>query len=189
MNRNDPAIKGENLEDKLTLHVIKSQATPMVHVTRSIRPELVLFGDNQWLQTPFTLEAGKSTIVKAESPEHVVVSRFTLGEPDREINTTSRVEDVARAIIEAGGHYPDIVQFLHAAKVQGLLASRFEVEAVPQAGRHYDRPQQDGDAKSESANFEVLGTLPNLFGRRASDAESGESTGDRTPDGSHSDAE
>ena len=189
MNRNDPAIKGDNLHDKLSLHVIKSQATPMVHVTRSIRPEVVLFGDEQWLQTPFTLEAGKSTIVKAESPEHVVVSRFVLGEPDREINTTSRAEDVIRAIIEAGGHYPDVVQFLHAAKVQGALTSRFEVEAVPQAGRQYDRPKQDDEAKSESANFEVLGALPNLFGRRGGEFESDDSTAEQTPDASNSEAE
>jgi hypothetical protein len=119
----------------------------------------------------------------------VVVSRFALGEPDHEINTTSRVEDVVRAIIEAGGHYPDVVQFLHAAKVQGALASRFEVEAVPQAGRQYDRPKQDGDAKSESTNFEVLGPLPNLFGRRGGDVESGDSTADRTADGSSSEVE
>jgi flagellar basal body P-ring protein FlgI len=169
MNRNDPYIKGENLSDKLTLHVIRSQATPMVHVTRSVRPELVLFGDDQWLQAPFTLEAGKTTVVKGESPGRVVVSRFALGEPDREVITTARVEDIVRAVIEAGGHYPDVVQFLHAAKVSGALASRFEVEAVPQAGRLYDRPRQDASGDGESGNFEVLGSLPNLFGRRGDD--------------------
>jgi hypothetical protein len=173
MNRHDPMIKGEDLSGKLTLHVIKSQAAPMVHVTRSIRPELVLFGEDQWLQTPFTLEAGKTTVVKADSPDRVLVSRFALGEADREIITTARVEDVVRAVIEAGGHYPDIVHFLHAAKQSGALSSRFEVEAVPQAGRRYDRPQQDGGDKAESSNFEVLGSLPNLFGRR--DPESAES--------------
>jgi hypothetical protein len=182
MNRNDPAIKGEQLGDKLSLHVIKSQSTPLVHVTRSIRPELVLFADNQWLQTPFTLEAGKSMVVKAEAPEHVTVSRFALGEPDREITTTSRVEDVVRAIIEAGGHYPDVVHFLHAAKIHGALASRFEVEAVPQAGRRYDRPRQEDGAKGETTNFEVLGSLPNLFGRRDGDTESDDSTAERTAD-------
>jgi hypothetical protein len=189
MNRNDPSIKGEDLNGKLSLHVIKSQATPMVHVTRSIRPELVLFGDEQWLQAPFTVEAGKSTVVKAESPDRVVVSRFALGEPDREIITTSRVEDIVRAVIEAGGHYPDVVQFLHAAKVSEALASRFEVEAVPQAGRRYDRPRQDTGGKSEPSNFEVLGSLPNLFGRR--DSETGDlddSTGEETSDSSSTDA-
>jgi flagellar basal body P-ring protein FlgI len=188
MNRHDPMIKGEDLSGKLTLHVIKSQAAPMVHVTRSIRPELVLFGEDQWLQTPFTLEAGKTTVVKAESPDRVLVSRFALGEPDREIITTARVEDVVRAVIEAGGHYPDIVHLLHAAKQSRALSSRFEVEAVPQAGRRYDRPQQEGGDKAESSNFEVLGSLPNLFGRRDPEsAESNDST-DGSSDAASSDA-
>jgi hypothetical protein len=161
----------------------------MVHVTRSIRPELVLFGDDQWVQAPFTLEAGKTTVVKAESPGRVVVSRFALGEPDREIITTARVEDIVRAVIEAGGHYPDVVQFLHAAKISGVLASRFEVEAVPQAGRLYDRPRQDSGGKEESGNFEVLGSLPNLFGRRGDDTgEFGGSTPEESANSSRSDA-
>lgn len=166
MNRNDPAIKGEDLHGKLSLHIINSQAAPMVHVTRSIRPEVVLFGQDQRLATPFTLEAGKSTIVKADAPDRIVVSRFALGEPDREVVSGNRVDEVIRSIVDSGGHYPDVVQFLHAAKLAGVLGSRFEVEAVPQAGRQYDRPQKEGEAQARNSGFEVLEALPNLFGRR-----------------------
>jgi hypothetical protein len=161
-------VKGTELHGKLTLHVIPTTAPPMVHVTRSVRPEVVLFGQDQYLQVPFTLEAGKSTVVKATAPDRVVISRFALGEPDRELVTSSRMEDVIRGVVEAGGQYPDVVQLLHAARLHGALASRFEVEAVPQAGRSYDRPAADGE-KTDRASFEVLGSLPNLFGRRAAD--------------------
>jgi flagellar basal body P-ring protein FlgI len=181
MNRDDPLVKGEELHGKLTLHVIPTTAPPLVHVTRSIRPEVVLFGQDQYLQTPFTLEAGKSTVVKATAPDRVVISRFALGEPDRELVTSSRVEDVIRAVVEAGGQYPDVVQLLHAARLQGALAARFEVDAVPQAGRSYDRPAADGD-KTDRSSFEVLGSLPNLFGRRAADVpDTDDSTSDQKP--------
>jgi flagellar basal body P-ring protein FlgI len=166
MNRSDPHIKGEDLQAKLTLHVIPSAAPPMVHVTRSIRPEIVLFGQDQRLIAPFTLEAGKSTVVKAESPDRVVISRFALNEPDRELVTSGRLDEIIRAVIEAGGHYPDVVQLLHAAKLQGALASRFEVEAVPQAGRSYDRPGVAGADRGGRSSFAVLASLPDLFGRR-----------------------
>jgi hypothetical protein len=179
MNRNDPLVKGESLADKLTLHVVPTSAMPMVHVTRSFRPEIVLFGLDQHLQVPFTLEAGKSTIVRGDSPGRVVVSRFAVGEPDREIVTGDRVEDVVRAVIEAGGHYPDVVGLLHSAKIQGVLAGRFEVDAVPAAGRRYDRPQSSGAEKSDESAFRVLSSLPNLFGRRAAETEPEDnSTGD-----------
>jgi flagellar basal body P-ring protein FlgI len=181
MNRNDPLIKGQSLHDKLTLHVIPSNGPPMVHVTRSFRPEVVLLGLDQRLQTPFTLEAGKSTVVKGESPGRVVISRFAVGEPDREIVTSDRLEEIVQAVIEAGGHYPDVVQLLHSARIQGALPSRFEVDAVPQAGRRYDRPQASQSAKSDESNFPVLSTLPNLFGRRAEPDESDGSTGDAAP--------
>jgi hypothetical protein len=186
MNRNDPAIKGENLHGKMSLHLINSQAPPMVHVTRSIRPEVVLFGQEQRLQAPFALEAGKSTVVKADTPDRVVISRFALGEPDREMVTGNRVDEVIRGIVDAGGHYPDVVQFLHAAKVAGVLASRFEVEAVPPAGRQYDRRQKDGGGASDGG-FAVLEALPNLFGSRGgeeSDASVEDSTTDSDDGGS-----
>jgi hypothetical protein len=133
---------------------------------------------DQRLQTPFTLEAGKSTVVKGESPRRVVISRFAVGEPDREIVTSDRVEEVVQAVIEAGGHYPDVVGLLHSAKMRGVLASRFEVDTVPQAGRRYDRPQSSQSAKSDESNFPVLGALPNLFGRRDEPDEPGDSTGE-----------
>jgi hypothetical protein len=176
MDRNDPLVKGENLHNKLTLHILPSSAAPMVHVTRSMRPEIVLFGQDQRMQTPFTLEAGKSIIVRGESAERVVVSRFAVGEPDRQVIVSDRVDQIIRAVIEVGGHYPDVVQLLHAAKIEGRLPGRFEVDAIPQAGRPYNRKQQS-DSGEESQFFEVLGSLPNLFGRRAEPGEGDSTTG------------
>jgi flagellar basal body P-ring protein FlgI len=181
MNRNDPLIQGENLQDKLSLHIIPTSAPPMVHVMRSFRPEVVLFGQDQRLQTPFTLEAGKSTVVKGQSPDRVVISRFALGEPDREIITTNRLDEIVRGVIEAGGHYPDVVHLLHSAKMTGALAARFEVDALPQAGRAYNRAGQVDDAQKEKSNFEVFGSLPNLFGRRNADDVIDDSTADESP--------
>jgi hypothetical protein len=174
MDRNDSLVKGEDLHGKLMLHVLPSSAAPMVHVTRSIRPEIVLFGQDQRIQIPFTLEAGKSVIVRGESPERVVISRFTVGEPDRQLIVSNRLDEIIRAIVEVGGHYPDVVQLLHAAKIENRLPGRFEVDAIPQAGRPYNR-KQSTDAGEDSQFFEVLGSLPNLFGRRAEPGE-GDST-------------
>ena len=69
-------------------------------------------------------------------------------------------DDVIRAIVELGGTYPDVVQALEEAKKLGALASRLEVDALPEAGRSYDRapdaeseePDQSGKPAAEAAS-------------------------------------
>ena len=68
MNANDPLIRGENLGGQFSYHVLNTSGPPMIHVTRSFRPEIVLFGHDQRLDAPFVLEAGKSILVKATAP-------------------------------------------------------------------------------------------------------------------------
>ena len=45
-------------------------------------------------------------------------------------------------IVAVGGTYPDVVQALQEAKAGGALEGRFEVDALPDATRAYDRPTQ-----------------------------------------------
>ena len=43
---------GERFGDEFTYHVILTKASPMIHFTRSRRPEVVLFGRDQRLTSP-----------------------------------------------------------------------------------------------------------------------------------------
>jgi hypothetical protein len=72
--------------------------------------------------------------------------------------------------VSLGGTYPDVVQALQQAKMDGALESRFEVDALPQSGREYDRPANslaDGDKEGGASDrmFEVASPLPDLFAR------------------------
>ena len=44
MNANDPLIRGENLGGQFGYHTLNTSGPPMIHVTRSFRPEVVVFG-------------------------------------------------------------------------------------------------------------------------------------------------
>jgi hypothetical protein len=65
------------------------------------------------------------------------------------------------------------VQALQQAKTDGALASRFEVDALPQPGRRYDRSVKQVSADGElttpltepDAEFEIATPLPDLFRR------------------------
>jgi hypothetical protein len=147
----------------------------MIHVTRSHRPEVVLFGKDQHFQLPLMLDAGKSIMVNGPSGGgKITISRFTANEEPEQREVSTRVDDVIRAIVALGGTYPDVVQALQQAKVDGSLVSRFEVDALPQPGRRFDRtttrPSSDSDepqppASDQETGLDVSTPLPDLFGR------------------------
>ncbi len=172
MNANDPIVKGENMQDRFSYHVLNLEGPPMVHVTRSFRPEVVLFGADQRFHTPMVLEAGNSIIINGASDDRVVVSRFAVGQPDEKRVVSAKVDDVIRAIVELGGNYPDVVCALQQAKDSRALASRFEVDALPDTGRAYkhhekDHDEKEGDEKDPApradGQLEVASPLPELF--------------------------
>jgi hypothetical protein len=156
MSRQDPSVKGENLGGQFSLHIVEGSEPPMIHVTRSHRPEIVLFGRDQRLSPPLAVEAGNRILVTASKPGEIVVSKFSVNEPDQKRTVSDRLDEVIRAIVDVGGTYPDVVQALQQAKAAGALASRFVVDALPEPGRTYDRivdgrPDQEGAGKGQSA--------------------------------------
>jgi flagellar basal body P-ring protein FlgI len=147
LNPDDALVKGENLGG-FSYHVLDTPGAAMVHVTRNRRAEIVLFGQQQRLLTPLAVNAGP-IMVTSTGPEEISVSKFTTGEPDQKRAVSTKVDDVIRAIVELGGAYPDVVQALQEAKAAGALEARFEVEALPEAGRTYDRTaHHEGDGDS-----------------------------------------
>jgi hypothetical protein len=155
MNPGDALVLGEELGGQFSYHVLNTTGPAMIHVTSSRRPELVLFGQHQRLLTPLAVNAGNRIMVTGNRPDEITVSKFTPNQPDQKRVVSSEVNDVIRAMVELGGTYPDVVQALQEAKAAGTLESRFEVDALPEAGRLYDREpvEKDGQvAESESAS-------------------------------------
>lgn len=145
MNPTDPLIRGEKLRGGFSYHVLDAGGSPMIHATRSGRPEMVLFGGDQNFQLPLVLDAGPDILVNGLHGEEVTVSRFRAGESTIKRTVTTSVDEVVRAIVEVGGDYPDVVQALQQAKRDGALKSRFAVDAIPRAGRSYERDDRDFD--------------------------------------------
>ncbi len=165
MNPNDPLIRGENLGGQFSYHVLNTSGPPMVHVTRSFRPEIVLFGHEQRLAAPFVLEAGKSILIKG-TDDKVTISRFSVGQPDQKRVVSNKLDELIRAIVELGGTYPDVVQALQQAKSSHALASRFEVDALPDGDRpyrHKDGPLADATVGDMDDHIIVASPVPDLF--------------------------
>ncbi len=178
MNERDPLVKGENPGGQFHYHVLDVAGPPMIHVTRSRLPEIVVFGQGQQFQTPLALNAGNAIMVNSAGGNEISVSKYSVQEGDQKRIVSTKVDDVIRAIIDLGGTYPDIVQTLQEAKTSGALASRFEVDALPEAGRTYDRIADDESGKDEAKSETVKETseekgkatparpMPDLFAKR-----------------------
>lgn len=178
MNPSDPLIRGEQLGGSFAYHVIDAGGPPMVHVTRTGRPEVVLFGGAQRLKMPLVLDAGNSILVNGLEGEEVTVSRFrSQGRPTIRRTIGPDLDQLVRAIAEIGGEYPDVVQALQQAKRDGALEGRLAVDAVPQDGRVYDGPEEtdpgvDADSAADDVSldadesFRVNNPLPDLFSKK-----------------------
>ncbi len=170
MNPNDSLVKGEDLGGQFGYHLLGTSGPAMIHVTRSLRPEIVLFGYDQRFLTPLVLEAGKDILVNGDESGKVIVSKFAVGQPDQKRLVTTKVDDVIRAIVELGGTYPDVVLALQQAKMSKSLTGKLEVDAIPDTSRTYrqkDVPDGEDDDSQASDRIEVANPLPELFsGRR-----------------------
>ncbi|MEN6458945.1 MAG: flagellar basal body P-ring protein FlgI [Thermoguttaceae bacterium] len=151
MNEKDPVLQGEFLAKQFHYHVLDVAGPSMVHVTRNRLAEVVLFGKDQRLLLPLALNAG-SEIMLTNTPEgEISVSRYSVADGDQKRIVSTRIDEVIRAIVDLGGTYPDVVQALEEARQQGALESRLEVDALPEAGRSYDRVFEEEPTKSSKA--------------------------------------
>ena len=173
MNESDPFLRDEFLGNQFHYHLLDVPGPDMIHVTRSHLPEVVMFGKDQHFQTPLVLDAGKNILVNGQQDGRITVSRFVVGSEPKKREVSTRVDEVIRAIVDLGGTYPDVVQALQQAKAEGSLAARFEVDALPETGRRFDRDvkqasAEEGDStigSSEEPEFEIATPLPDLFRR------------------------
>ncbi len=187
MNAQDPLVRGEKVSAQFSYHVLDTMGPPLVHVTRSYRPEIVVFGNDQRLTTPFSIEAGKHIIITGKD-DQVTIARFMPNQPDQKRVISTRLDEMVRTLAELEATYPDIVQALQQAKSKGVLPGRFAIDAVPRGGRLYDRgslsthkavsaesaPETDEEPSDQGADsgVAVANPLPGLF-------DSGQKTLDR----------
>ncbi len=175
MNEKDPLVKGESFGGQFHYHVLDVADPPMIHVTRSRIAEIVVFGREPRFLTPLAVNAGHDILVTSTGGDQVFVSKFSVREGDQKRTVSTRVDDVIRAIVELGGTYPDVVQTLQEAKNAGALSSRLEVDALPEAGRIYDRVAHgelivnspNGDkSKSQPPKSRPSSPVPELFSKK-----------------------
>ncbi|MFV1964584.1 MAG: flagellar basal body P-ring protein FlgI [Pirellulaceae bacterium] len=160
----DPLVRGETLGRQFVYHEVSTHGDPIVHFSRSKRPEIVVFGHNLRLQAPNFLFAGPNIMIKPLSLGQLQVSRFQPGEePVREVCSTE-LGEVIRTIVKQGGGYTNVIAAVKEAKERGYLACRIEMDALPRAGRAYRKGEEAlADGKSKRSGPRVANPIPDMF--------------------------
>jgi flagellar basal body P-ring protein FlgI len=151
MNDKDAFVHGESPGGQFHYHLLDVAGPPMIHVRASRIPEIVVYGRGQRLLTPLALSAGNAIMVNSSGGNEIAVSKYSAKDGDQKRTVSTQVDDVVRAIVDLGGTYPDVVQALQEAKTVGALPTRLEIDALPQAGRLYDRVAAAGQAAEAAA--------------------------------------
>jgi hypothetical protein len=159
----DPLVRGEMLGEKFHYHVVSTVGEPMVHVSRTRREEIVLFGHDQTIEPPGVLFVGKHIMIKGVGPDRVEVIRIMAdSEQDERRTCSTRLDEIIRTIVELGGGYTDVLSALQEARSKNHMTSRLAIDALPKTGRRY-YSDSSSDEAGESESVDFAGPLPELF--------------------------
>ncbi len=160
---NDPLVKGTLLAKDFAFHVVPTTAQPMVHLSRSKYPEIVLFGDEQFI-SPDVLFLKSGLTVKGNGSGKIEVVRYIDGERVHHV-VGNRVSEVVHAMASVNCQYSTFVEFFRLSKQKEWLSSKLAINALPRPGRERmegevesfvdsDVPSESKDSANPEANSE-----------------------------------
>jgi hypothetical protein len=134
------------------LHEVSCTAPPMIHFTRSDKPEIVLFGEDQEFGGKL-LYVDKGLTIRSSESGGVQILRYQAGQDPVRQTCTSRVADVFRTAAALGCDYGDLLKLAKDATSTGALDSRLVIHAVPQLNRSGQHTGTDaGQAASDTSS-------------------------------------
>lgn len=174
LDENEPSVHGERYNESFWVHRVAPRSQPMIHVSFSRRPEVVLFGEDIQLQPGFGFETGEFTVTSARDDDHCTIRRFTNRQASEPRQCSLNLHEVLRTLGEMGAMYPDVVDLLRQAQMGERLTCQLAVDALPQATSVFQLAQ-NGAAdldfqkdRDEIRNAEADFTAtPTLFDRGA----------------------
>jgi hypothetical protein len=134
------AARRPRLDDPFALYIVDCEGPPVVHVSRTRRSEIVVFGSNQKLLPPIVLGTGAILLNAADKDDEIELSKIVpskFGDADVKYRTSLDLGEVIRRAANLGATYPDIVSILEAANRQKNLPGSLVVDAVPTSNLDY----------------------------------------------------
>jgi hypothetical protein len=161
LDEHEDAVQGEQLNESFWLHRVAPESRPLVHLSTSKRPEIVVFGQNPSLLPPFAIRSGDYTVTANDGDQQCTITRFSLKRGRMKNQCSLQLEDVLHTLAQMGAIYPDVVEVIRRVDHQKCLNCLVAVDALPQATDVYDL------AKAGAGDPELLKTHPEILGAKA----------------------
>lgn len=205
------SVNRRRRDDPFALYLVDCDGPPLVHVARTRRCEIVIFGRQTQMLTPMVLGTGSILVNAADGDHAIEITRIEASrrsDSDVKVESSLELGDVIRRAANLGANYPEIVAILQSAQKQRNLPGPLVVDALPGTSPAYveaelfgkdvtakkDKPLKDPALqKAGMENTDpkpkpsLRSSLRNLFRQRL--GRSADTTKDRTPVQSDSDAD
>lgn len=158
----DPLVSGDWLAGDFFLHEVPCEAEPMLHFSRTKRPEIVVFGDEQRVNDNF-LHVESGLTIRSNGNGTVDISLFSTKYGQQKKVCSDRIGDVIRTLANMGFGYGQLLKMLREAKQSEMLDTRLVVNAVPKMGRSYTPGKSLDELPPEKSNKYVADPIPELF--------------------------
>lgn len=146
-------------QDPFALHVVDCEGPPLIHVSRTHRAEIVLFGRGQMLETPMVLNCGPNILINAaDGDTQAQISRIVPGAAERRTLSSLDLATVIRTLAQFGATYPEITSTLDQARHRQNLAATLVFDAQPTKTADYDRALMSAALPPERQFRETAGT-------------------------------
>jgi flagellar basal body P-ring protein FlgI len=171
----DSLVHGQIMGKSFGFHTVPSAEEPMIHFSRSRRPEIVLFGQGQRIDPPAFLYAGHEILIKGVGRDKLKISLFKPNEETEHVFCSTSVDELIRAIVDFGGGYQEVLAALTSAHKKGYLDVRLEIGASPSARRTYKKRDSIAESTAPESRYQVVNSIPDLFSDRLATERSEES--------------
>jgi flagellar basal body P-ring protein FlgI len=159
----DPLAKGEWLADDFYFHEVPSSGPPMVHLTRSKRPEICLFGKEHQFADDFIFVQNGLT-VRADGKGSLLLIRYLSGQQEERRVCSTNLSEAIRQLASLNCSYTEMVELLQEARSGNQLTSRLAINSVPRFSQERFVPDE---FEVVEADGELKKFLPNIFGRKS----------------------
>ncbi|MCA9127295.1 MAG: flagellar basal body P-ring protein FlgI [Planctomycetales bacterium] len=160
----DPQVSSTVIGETGKILEVPSEGPPLVAVSLSQIPEIVIFGSNPSLVLPEIEYVNPRMLVRTEGPGVVSINHFEPGQEDRIVQAAPDLRAMLVGIAEAGGTYGDWVSFIRLCREKAYLAEPVAVNPIPEAGQVYHREQgqrlEPGEKLLDDTFIDSLPLLP-----------------------------
>lgn len=115
-----------------TIYDVAPASAPIVHISTTGQPEIVIFGKNHELMTPFSITVGPEIVVAAREGEtECTISAVDASGKMAKRRCSLALSEVLVKCADSGASYADLVDLLRQASNNHCLSSKLVVDAMP----------------------------------------------------------